>query len=301
MTDGGAPRGAIHDLGYARYVGTRRPPATRWRVIARHEVAMAWKGWWRYKAPLALAVIGTFVCGAILYEASSHVWRSFGGGLVVTWMDSMLPLSFQWYDVAAFLVSLTIGGATIAGDVDGGALPFYFARSTRPVDYLAGKLAGYALVVATVAAAGPFALSVFRLGLSDDTHQLVLHLAAVPEALAVGALATLAYAAVPLGFSALIPSRRYALAAWAAYYLVVGNIASAIGLGLAGHGWIGALDLSTAIRAVAAHVFGATFLAPSHVPVAAAITSIVVQAAVALAIAGWRIGRIRAAGVGGGS
>jgi hypothetical protein len=300
-------RGAIHDLGYARYVGTRRPPGTRWRVIARHEVAMAWKGWWRYKAPLAIAVIGTFVAGAMLYELSGEVWKSFGGRFVVMWTDSILPLSFVWYARAGFLVSLTIGGATIAGDVDGGALPFYFARSTRPRDYLAGKLAGYGLVVATIVAAGPLALALFRLGLSGSSvHQLVLHLSAVPEALAVGALATLAYAAVPLGFSALIANRRYALGAWAAYYLIGGAIA--IGIGTAtSHAWIEAIDLGTAVDAIASHLFGVGgvsfhgLLPGAHVPLAPAIASVVVQAGAALALALWRIARVRAAGVGGGS
>lgn len=299
-------RGAIHDLGYARYVGTRRPPGTRWRVIARHQVAMAWKGWWRYKAPLALAVIATFVAGGLMYALSNRVLRTVGGHFAVTWLDGVLPLSIGWYDRAAFLVSLTIGGVAIAGDIDGGALPFYFARSTRPIDYLVGKLAGYGVVVATLAGAGPLILALLRLGLSDNTHQLLQHLGAVPEVLAVGALATLAYAAIPLGFSALIANRRYALAAWAAYYLIGGSIA--VGLGMAtSRYWIEAIDPATAVDAVAAHLFrvgGASFqsfLPSAHVPLVAAIASIVLQSGAAIALALWRIARVRAAGVGGGS
>src|SRR5262249_8293976 len=53
--------GTIHDIGYKRYVGTRRSVATRWRVIMRNQVAMGWKKWWRYKMPLFGAVIALFI------------------------------------------------------------------------------------------------------------------------------------------------------------------------------------------------------------------------------------------------
>ena len=36
----------------------------------------------------------------------------------------------------------------IAGDMQSGAFTFYFARSTRPIDYVLGKLGGLGVLVA---------------------------------------------------------------------------------------------------------------------------------------------------------
>ena len=38
------PAAAIHDLGYKRYVGTRRPQSTRWRVLVKNVVSTSWRG-----------------------------------------------------------------------------------------------------------------------------------------------------------------------------------------------------------------------------------------------------------------
>ena len=71
-------RGAIHDLGYKRYLGSRRPPSTRWRVIMRHQLAMGWRTWWRFKAPLSLAVITTFIAGGFIYFATNKIFKTMG-------------------------------------------------------------------------------------------------------------------------------------------------------------------------------------------------------------------------------
>ena len=39
MTDAARERGKIYDLGYKRYVGTKRSVGTRWLVIMRHQAA----------------------------------------------------------------------------------------------------------------------------------------------------------------------------------------------------------------------------------------------------------------------
>ena len=62
--------------------------------------------------------------------------------------------------------------------------------------------------------------------------------------------ATLVFAAVPLAFSALIANARYALALWAAYYLVFGWMRQPARTRVA-RAAIGALDLATALDAVA--------------------------------------------------
>jgi ABC-type transport system involved in multi-copper enzyme maturation permease subunit len=296
--------GAIHDLGYQRYVGTRRAAATRWLVIMRNHVAMAWKSWWRLKAAVGLAVIVTFIAGGFLYLAHDRIFHTLGHGaegLATTFADGILPFSVTWYCKLGFLVSLTIGAGTIAGDAQTGAFTFYFARSVRPRDYVLGKLAGNALVCATVMLVGPLLLALLRLGLSANTDQLIGNLVVVPKTIAIGLLGTLVYAAVPLGFSAVVGTRRSATALWVAYYLVVGSMAS--GLAFVGAGSIGAVDLASALASVSFALFDVTLLRghAGSVPVTAALISIGVHVTVAIVLVATRVRAAHLSGIGGAS
>lgn len=296
-------QGAIHDLGYQRYTGARRDAGTRWRVIMRHQIAMAWKTWWRFKAWLGMAVLIAFITGAVMYIMSNRMFHGMGrmGEAVLLIRDVALPQSIAWFCRAAFICSLTLGATIIAGDVQSGAFTFYFARSTRPRDYVVGKLAGLGALMAILTLVGPLLLAGLRLGLCESTSDLVDHLVLLPKALAVGALATCAYAAVPLGFSALADSRRTALALWAAYYLVGGTIAIMVGT-ITHTGWIAALDLPTAVEAVANKLFDMPVIGSgrlSHVSIAEAVTSLVAQIAIAVAIVASNVGKAQRSGVGG--
>jgi ABC-2 type transport system permease protein len=295
-------KGEIHDLGYQRYVGPRRPPATRWRVIMRHQIATAWKTWWRYKAALGFAVVMTCVWGGLLFFASTKVFQMGGGqGVTLFFSEAALPMSIEWYCRAAFYLSLTLGAGAIAGDLQSGAFTFYFARSMRPRDYVFGKLAGYGILVATLVALGPLVLAGLRLGICDTTDELVAHLWIVPAALAVGAVMTVAYAVIPLGFSAIVADRRNALALWAAYYLIFGFAMSMIGRFSGGPA--GALDLPTACLAVAFDLFDFHPLfgrrAARQLSSTTALISILIHAAVAIGILWWRVSRAQKQGVGG--
>ena len=87
--------GQIHDLGYKRYVGSRRALGTRWRVIMRHQIATAWKGWWRYKLPLIAALLVTAILAGVLYFLSGNMFgpmRGFAGELIKL-SDGILPFS----------------------------------------------------------------------------------------------------------------------------------------------------------------------------------------------------------------
>jgi hypothetical protein len=294
--------GAIHDLGYKRYVGTRLATSTRWRVIMRHQIAMAWKTWWRFKSTIGLAVIVSVIAGGFMYFATNKIFHGLGGaGEVVLKMgDAVLPLSVVWYCRVAFVLSLTLGAGVIAGDVQSGAFTFYFARSVRPVDYVLGKLAGLSFLVGSLVIIGPLLLAALRLGLSEDTDQLVTNLVIVPKVVCIGALATIAYAAVPLGFSALIPNKRYALAAWAAYYLVIGFIVKIVGL-TSSASWIGAFDLPTAIDAVTLDLFDLHPITGHHgeISLTAALGGIGAHVVAAITVIGYQVSRAQKTGVGG--
>ena len=120
----------------------------------------------------------------------------------------------------------------------------------RPRDYVLGKLAGLGVLMAALIDGRAARCSPgLRLGLCDVVERARrITSRSCRRRSRVGALATLAFAAVPLGFSALRRQPAHALALWAAYYLVGGTIAIMIGA-ISHTGWIAALDLPTAIEA----------------------------------------------------
>ena len=286
MSDAARPAtGTIHDIGYKRYVGTRRAVSTRWRVIMRHQIRMAWKRWWRYKMPLFAVVVTTFVAGGFMYVATS---------------DAVVPMSIRWYGMAAFILSLTLGATIVSTDTQSGAFTFYYVRSIRPVDYVLGKLAGYGTLVATIVFVPPLLLAGLRLGLCDNLDDLVAHLHLLPKTLAVGALATLAYTAVPLALSSLVANRRYALALWAAYYLIAGNIAFGLSFVLGRN--LAALDIPTALQAFTFELFDIRIPGlTANLSLEAALIGLLVQSGAAIAILWYQVSRDQKTGVGGAS
>jgi len=294
--------GQIHDLGYQRYVGSRRGVGTRWSVIMRHQIASAWRGWWRFKLWLIAAALATAAAAALLYLASGSLFRFLGGlsGQQIRFADGVLPLSTWLYCKVGFIVSLTTAATLVAGDVQSGAFTFYFARSVRPRDYVIGTLAGLCVLIAMIMLAGPVLLAGLRLGLSDNLDQVIALLPIVAKALAIGALGTLVYAAVPLGFSALIANRRNAMALWATYHVVVGWMAQ--GVAFVTTPEVGALDLSAALNAVSLNLFDVHLrMTDQSIPTSAAVISILGHAAAAIAVVSWRVRDAQRTGVGGSS
>ncbi len=306
MSDAARPAtGTIHDIGYKRYVGTRRAVSTRWRVIMRHQIRMAWKRWWRYKMPLFAVVVTTFVAGGFMYVATSEIIR--GASIVMgaqqlplKMADAVVPMSIRWYGMAAFILSLTLGATIVSTDTQSGAFTFYYVRSIRPVDYVLGKLAGYGTLVATIVFVPPLLLAGLRLGLCDNLDDLVAHLHLLPKTLAVGALATLAYTAVPLALSSLVANRRYALALWAAYYLIAGNIAFGLSFVLGRN--LAALDIPTALQAFTFELFDIRIPGlTANLSLEAALIGLLVQSGAAIAILWYQVSRDQKTGVGGAS
>lgn len=294
--------GQIHDLGYKRYVGTRRSFDTRWRVIMRHQIATAWKGWWRFKVWLIAGMLATAIAGGVMYFLSGRMFRMIGGmgGELVKFADGLLPWSTLLFCKIGFAVSLVLCSTVVAADVQSGAFTFYFARSVRPRDYVLGKLAGLCLLVGLIMLVGPFVLAGVRLGLSDDVDQLLGLLPLVYKTIALGVVGTLIYAAVPLGFSAVIANKRYAMAMWAAYYVVIGSMAQGFGMLIAPS--FAAIDLAASLFAVANALFDTRLRGNSlNVPAGAALISIVAHTAAAIGVVFWRVRASHHGGIGGSS
>ena len=294
--------GQVHDLGYKRYVGSRRDVGTRWRVIMRHQIANGWAGWWRFKIWLIAGSVTTAIIAGILYFARAEVFRRVGaiGGVVLTYADGLLPDAPRWLSISAFMISLTIGSTVVAGDIRSGAFTFYFARSVRPRDYVLGKLAGLAVLISFVMLAGPLVLAAVRLGLADDTDKLIEVLPILPKAILIGVIGTLVYTAVPLGFSALVANRRYAIGLWAIYYVPISW--AVVGIGYAVNPDIAAIDLTTALHAFSLHLFGLqTRTLRTEPSTIAALISLLGHVVLAIGVMMWRVRNAQRTGVGGAS
>ncbi|MEO7733385.1 MAG: hypothetical protein ABIY55_20655 [Kofleriaceae bacterium] len=283
--------GQIHDLGYKRYVGTRRSLGSRWTVIMRHQLATAWRGWWGFKIWFVSALMVTAIGAGVMYLATSKPVQALAGmgGRQVSFADGALALLLPWYGRIGMVVGVFLCSTVVAGDVQSGAFTFYFARSMRPRDYLIGKLAALTLLMALLMFVGPVLLAALRLGLCENADEVLQTLPILGKAAAVGVLGTMVYAAVPFGFSALIANRRYAMALWVAYYVVIGGMAAIAGIFV--QPVLGALDLSTALSAVTLRLFEFRLLGRHavDVPLGAALVSIFAHCAVAIAVVLWRV------------
>jgi ABC-2 type transport system permease protein len=296
------PQGVIHDLGYARYAGERRPPSTLWRVIMRQHLAYAWKTRWRLKPWVLGAVMITVVVGAIIYLNRTTVMgmmKAVAQDKAPTWLTSAIPFAYQIYRIPAFMISMTIGAAIIARDREIGAFTFYFSRPVRPLDYVIGKITGQLLLMGMMFLAGPILLALYSVVISETTSDAIQQLKILPKTLVIGMLGTMAYATVPLAFSAMAPRRTLALSFWAGYYIMVSTIIANVGALL----WVPlkAFDLSSAMESLAMQLFDVRFHGEKLAPLWAAVGSLVVQTAIAVAVIVSQVKREAEGSVGGSS
>jgi ABC-type transport system involved in multi-copper enzyme maturation permease subunit len=302
-----SPRAAIHDLGYKRYLGTRRPQSTRWRVIVRNHISGAWRGFWRMKAwtlGAAMTAIGFGVGMFALKSETSRMFLDRGTGATTHVVDAALPFSIGFFTWWAFVLSLSVGAAAVARDLKAGAFEFYFSRPVRPVDYVLGKFVGQFGIMATALVAPPFVLAAFRIGLAQPREMLGL-VDLLPRVLAVGVLGAAAFAALPIGLGALFARPSHAIAAWVAYYLFASNVLALIAQHV-GVPALGLLDPGKAMTAFALDLFGVDLArhlsegGSTGAPAWLAALALVGHTAVGLAVTLWRVRVAERAGLGGG-
>jgi hypothetical protein len=302
MSGEGAPRAAIHDLGYKRYVGTRRPQSTRWRVIVKNVVATSWRGWWRMKVWMIGALLTTVGVGIPMYLLRNELVRRLERkGLDLTWADGLVPGSFVFFAWTGFMLATTVAAAQVARDLKASAFEFYFSRPVRPLDYVAGKVGGVTVIMLFALGAGPLLLSLFRVGLSADVDEAMTALALVPRTALIGLLASLAYAVVPLALSALAPRPRITVAMWVGYYFVFGLLVLALAHALRMPD-LAALRLPDAVVGLAFGLYGApNVFGGGEMPgVGASLAALIGYTVLGVLALHWRVRSAERAGMGGG-
>jgi hypothetical protein len=301
MSEPAKPAGTIYDLGYKRYVGTRRSQGTRWQVISRHVLSQAWKKWWRYKVWMVLAVITTVVVGAVMVASRSERLGDLRDAKpVIRLVDEFVYGSINIFTKFAFLLSLTVAVRVIASDLRSGAFTFYFSRPVRTVDYVLGKVVGLFVLMGTLILAPMMVITFVRLGLSENTDDLIKNLAYVPKTLAIGTVATLTYACLPLGFSAVFRKPNLNLAIWAAFYLLVTTFVMVIAIEMKTPN-LGVIDPGYALLSLAQRVFDVNISGEEPASMAAALLGLLGMAAIGVAVAYLRVDRAGHEGIGGGS
>lgn len=295
------PRGAVHDLGYRRYAGVRRPQHTRWQVISRQAMSFAWRRWWRYKLWAAGAAMTAAVLVTVMIVVRGETFSALEGAqqIVIRLADQLVFMAVPLLLANAFFASLAIAAGVIAGDARSGAFTFYFARPVRPVDYVLGKLIGGWILQAWLILAPLLVVAAVRVGLSTSTDELVDNLDLIPKMLLLGGLASLAYAAMPLGMSAMFRSPRLAIGMWAVWSLMGAGVLTAITAAIFQTPVAIALEPNLGLMFMGYQLAGlpADDVMP---PVWASIGALLAYAALGVTLAYRRVAREAHAGIGGG-
>lgn len=302
------PRAAIHDLGYQRYLGARRPQSSRWRSIVVNQLATAWRGFWRMKAWVIASAMTTAVFAILMYVGRQEVFEALSTrmtGSPLTMIDALLPFAFEFYTWFGFVLSVSVAAAVVPRDLAVGAFEFYFSRPVRPIDYVIGKLVGLTLVMAAVMVAGPVVLALYRVGIAD-AGQVIATLPVVGKALLIGALSAATYAVLPLACGALVGKPRNAIAIWAALYLIAGPVIDSLAGGL-GRPALAALSPKVAVESLAYGLFDVSPVASTILdrggvtaPGWAGGAALVGYVVLGTALTWWRVVRAEQAGLGGG-
>ena len=218
-------KAAIHDTGYQAYAGTRTAQARRFLVIARNLLSTAWRQKWGVRLPVMMTGLVTIIACVVIYLQRFAVARfAEQADNPLLQADKIVMKASIALGVIGFVLAARIACAAVADDLRVGSFTFYFARSIRPVDYMAGKFLGVFLVVGVPMFCAPVVLAIFRTTLCDSWDELIHTIDLIPRAMLYGALATGAYALPGLALGALLKKRLPAQAAYAGYYLVVGGI-----------------------------------------------------------------------------
>ncbi|HEX4591464.1 MAG TPA: hypothetical protein VH120_16125, partial [Gemmataceae bacterium] len=185
----------IFDQGYQHWNGPLSGHAWRWLAVARHGVRATLKNrlvrWFLFAAWIpALALVTILALWGLLEQQSESV---------VTFLRNVLPaemigsprdfrgpvwtIVYSWFfkaelTIALFLV-LIVGPSLVSRDLRFNALPLYFSRPLRRIDYLNGKLgviAFFLLATQVAPATAAYVLGIafsLDVGVLRDTYRLL--------------------------------------------------------------------------------------------------------------------------------
>jgi ABC-2 type transport system permease protein len=297
MTEGGMPAGTIYDRGYRHYDGVRegRSRLVKALVIAGIRRTLGLKRSWKAKVvPWGLLVIAfgpvvAFV--GIRVVAGEAVSQLIGYGQYL-----------RIVSVVLLLFSATAGPELLCPDRQSNVLALYFTRPLSRLDYLLAKASALLLVMGLIAVLPLVVLFLGNVLTAAGAMKYVGdHLDDLPRILLAGCVLTLFYSAISLAIASLTERRSIAVAFQLGVFLASGIVATVIFFTahFSGRRWLSLLALQQLPDRFVDWVFGEPFQQGSMAAEAGFtgptyLAAILVVSALACALLGWRISRLRA-------
>jgi hypothetical protein len=217
----------IRDLGYKPYEGKRLPHRSRYKVLIRRTLALAW-GQGLVKATMIVGAFPMVVCAVIIWGKlqamkvlSARMLQMGAQGAAPLNLDD--PVAYVFYCMYwtqlwfAFALGLLVAAPAITGDVRTGAFSFYFARPVDRGHYLLGKVVPAAVLVLIITTVPALLLCLLRLSLGGGEDAALV----APKLLSAAAFAPI-YAATmvlpPVALSAMGRKSGNAQGLWAALF-----------------------------------------------------------------------------------
>jgi ABC-2 type transport system permease protein len=235
----------VFDQGYQHWQGSLDGHGWRWLAVSRHGVRVGMKNPFVRRLVIlawlpALALAGVVsLWGMVEHRAewAVAILRAFRPLRPLlddpeTYRGAAWTIAFHFFVWAQLYVSmflvLLVGPSLISEDLRFNALPLYFSRPVRRVDYFVGKLGvvgfflGLVTVVPAVAAWVLGVLFSFDLGVILDTARLL------GAMVAYGLIVTLSAGLLVLALSSLTRNSRYVAIVWAGVWLVTLTVSSVL-------------------------------------------------------------------------
>jgi ABC-2 type transport system permease protein len=262
----------IHDQGYRRYEGHRRPHGGAWWIIARTSLLGALKS--RLFVGLLLFAWAPFVVRAVqIYLSANFEQATFLAATAQTFRGFLGQQSFF-----VFLVTIALAGA-IADDRRANALQLYLSRPLTRVDYIVGRLVPVLIFLLGVTFLPAVLLLLLQIAFSGSMAFLRQNLFLLPAITLVSLVQALLSGFAILALSSLSTSRRFVAVMYAGIIFFTSAMVQALRLITGSRAWA-VMSPGDMLDVVADAVFRVGATPPVPVWVAAMVILIIVSAAV---------------------
>jgi ABC-2 type transport system permease protein len=236
----------IFDQGYQHWTGELAGHGWRWLAITRRGVRAGLKNRWvryvLYLACLPALMLAAFLCMWGLLEQNSRSvsmvmqMLTFVSPKIVAdpyhYRMTVWTLAYSFFFWAelrfSMMLILLVGPQLISQDLRFNALPLYFSRPLRRLDYFLGKLGVIAAFLAMVVIVPSIVAYLLGLLFSLDRTIVPQTFRLLLSSVVYGAIITLSAGLLILALSSLSRNSRYVTLMWLAVWIVSGIVASTL-------------------------------------------------------------------------
>jgi ABC-2 type transport system permease protein len=234
----------IFDQGYQHWNGKLTGHAWRWLTITRQGVRAQMKSRGTWQALVSGLAPALVLAGALilwgLHEKNSSLVAPFlqminlPGDVAASprqYRQTVWTIAYEYFFnaeiVIAMIITLLVGPGLISQDLRFNALPLYFSRPLRRIDYFAGKLGVIAFFLALVAIVPSLIAYLLGVGFCLDLSTMRDTLRVFGASLVFGLVVVFSAGTMVLAISSLTRNSRYVAAIWFGFWLlsnVIGGI-----------------------------------------------------------------------------